>query len=105
MITSSDSEKANAVKAIIESIGVPVEVGQEFSGPVVSIVKDRNSGKEIGAIVEIGPNKDGMIHVSSLGTGGFVERVSDVVKEGDMVKVRVKEVDNERGRISLTRIG
>ncbi|MBI4948075.1 polyribonucleotide nucleotidyltransferase [Candidatus Berkelbacteria bacterium] len=104
MITSNNAEVAESVKQIVESIGKALEVGEEFTGPVVSIVKDKNSGKEIGAIVQITPNKDGMIHVSSLGTGGFVQNVSDVVKVGDSVKVRVKEVDNERGRISLVRI-
>ncbi len=104
-ITSGDASAAESVKGIVESIGIPVEVGQEFTGPVIDIVKDRNSGKEIGAIVQLGGNKDGMIHVSSLGTGGFVQNVSDVVKVGDTVTVRVKDVDVERGRISLTRIG
>jgi len=104
MITSNDAEKANAVKAIVESLGQPIEVGQEFTGEVVNIVTDRNSGKEIGAIVQLTPNQDGMVHVSSLGTGGFVEKVSDVVQVGQMVKVRVKDIDAERGRISLTRI-
>lgn len=104
MITSNDAEVANAVKAIVEAIGVPIEVGQEFTGGVVNIVTDRNSGKEIGAIVQLTPNADGMIHVSSLGTGGYVEKVSDVIKVGDTVKVRVKDVDSERGRISLERI-
>ncbi|HSX41807.1 MAG TPA: polyribonucleotide nucleotidyltransferase [Candidatus Saccharimonadales bacterium] len=104
-ITSGDAAAAEAVKTIVESIGIPIEVGTEFTGPITDIVKDRNSGKEIGAIVQLTPNKDGMIHVSSLGTGGFVERVSDVVKVGDTVTVKVKDVDEERGRISLTRIG
>jgi len=105
MITSNDSEKAAAVKAIVESIGKPIEIGQEFTGSVVSIQKDRNSGKEIGAIVQLTPNKDGMIHISALGNGQFVERVSDVVKVGDKVQVKVKAVDPEKGRISLVRIG
>ncbi|QQG49724.1 MAG: polyribonucleotide nucleotidyltransferase [Candidatus Berkelbacteria bacterium] len=104
MITSADAEKAARVKGIVESIGIPLKIGDELEGEIVSIVKDRTSGKEIGAIVQLGPNKDGMIHVSALGNGQFVERVSDVVKVGDVVKVRVKDVDPERGRISLTKI-
>lgn len=104
-ITSNDAAAAESVKGIVESIGVPIEVGQEFTGPITDIVKDRNSGKEIGAIVQLSGNKDGMIHVSALGTGGFVQNVSDVVKVGDTVTVRVKDVDPDRGRISLTRIG
>mgnify|MGYP000710494087 CR=1 FL=1 len=105
LITSIDSERAEAVKKIIESIGTPLEIGQELEGEVVSIQKDRTSGKEIGAIVQIAPNKDGMVHVSALGTGGYVERVSDVVKVGQMIKVRVKDIDPDRGRISLERVG
>ncbi len=103
MITSLDSEAAERVKKLVEAIGIPLNVGDEFDGEVVSIVKDRNSGKEIGAIVELGPNKDGMIHISALGNGQYVERVSDVVKVGDKIKVRIKDIDSERGRISLAK--
>lgn len=106
MITSADAEKAERVKKIVESIGVPLKVGEEFEGEVISIVKDKIRGNEIGAIVQLGPNRDGMIHISSIGLNGqFVQKVSDVVKIGDTVKVRVKDVDSERGRISLVRIG
>ncbi|OGD61684.1 polyribonucleotide nucleotidyltransferase [Candidatus Berkelbacteria bacterium RIFCSPLOWO2_01_FULL_50_28] len=105
MITSNDAAKAEEVKAIVESIGKPVVVGEEFEGTVVNIQKDRMSGKEIGAIVQLSPNKDGMIHISALGNGQFVEKVSDVVKVGDKVKVKVKDVDADKGRISLVRIG
>jgi polyribonucleotide nucleotidyltransferase len=104
MITTADSEVAQAVKLIVESIGKPIEVGQEFTGPIMQIVKDRNKGNEIGAIVQLTPNRDGMIHISALGSGQFVKNVSDVVKVGDTVNVKVKDVDPERGRISLARI-
>lgn len=104
MITSNDSEVAQAVKAIVESMGKSIEVGEEFTGEIVSIVKDRNSGKEIGAIVQLTPNHDGMIHISALGNGEFVRNVSDVVKVGETVHVKVKDVDNDKGRISLVRI-
>lgn len=104
MITSNDAAKAQAVKEIVESMGKSIEVGQEFSGEIVSIVKDRNSGKEIGAIVQLTPNRDGMIHISSLGNGEFVRNVSDVVKVGETVKVKVKDVDPEKNRISLIRL-
>lgn len=101
MITSTDPEVAKKVKETVESIGKSIEVGEEFEGEVVSIVKDRNSGKDIGAIVQITPNRDGMIHISSLGSGQFVSHVTDVVNIGDRIKVRVKDVDVEKGRISL----
>lgn len=104
MITSNDAAAAAAVLADVEGIGKPIEIGQEIEGTVVNIQKDRMSGKEIGAIVQLSPNKDGMVHVSALGTGGFVERVSDIVKVGDKIKVRVKDVDKEKGRISLVKV-
>ncbi len=105
MITTADAKVADSVKTIVEAIGKPIELGQEFTGPVIQIVKDRNSGKEIGAIVQLTPNRDGMIHISALGNGQFVQNVSDVVKVGDTLTVKVKEVDSERGRISLARVG
>lgn len=104
MITTVDADVAAQVKAIVEGIGRPIEVGQEFTGEVVQIMKDRNSGKDIGAIVQLTPNRDGMIHISALGNGQFVKNVSDVIKVGETVKVRVKDVDPERGRISLVRV-
>lgn len=104
MITTTDAKVADSVKTIVEAIGKPIELGQEFTGPVIQIVKDRNSGKEIGAIVQLTPNRDGMIHISALGNGQFVQNVSDVVKVGDTLTVKVKEVDSERGRISLSRV-
>lgn len=103
MITSADSAKAAAVKEIIESIGTPLEVGQEFEGEVTQIMKDRNSGKEIGAIVQLTANRDGMIHISALGSGRFVNRVTDVVKVGERLKVKINAIDQDRGRISLVR--
>ncbi len=104
MITTADAKVADSVKAIVEGIGKPIDIGQEFTGPVIQIVKDRNSGKEIGAIVQLTPNRDGMIHISALGNGQFVQNVSDVVKVGDTLTVKVKDVDPERGRISLARV-
>ena len=67
-------------------------------------MKDRTTGKEIGAIVQIAPNKDGMVHISAL-ANTRVEKVSDVVKVGDKMKVKVVAVDAERGRISLAKEG
>jgi len=64
-------------------------------------VKDRNSGKEIGAIVQILPNKDGMVHISQI-ADRRIETVSSELKIGQVVKVKVMEVDKERGRVSLS---
>jgi predicted RNA-binding protein with RPS1 domain len=54
-----------------------------------------------GAFVDLG-GVDGLVHVSQLGTGGYVERVEDVVQVGQVVKVRIAEVDMDRGRVSLS---
>jgi predicted RNA-binding protein with RPS1 domain len=54
-----------------------------------------------GAFVDLG-GVDGLVHVSQLGTGGYVERVEDVVQVGQVVRVRIAEVDMERGRVSLS---
>jgi polyribonucleotide nucleotidyltransferase len=64
-----------------------------FNGSVTRIIP-------IGAFVEILPGKEGMIHISQL-SEARVEKVEDVVKVGDAVTVRVREIDN-RGRINLT---
>jgi len=68
---------------------------------VTSILKDRMRGNEIGAIVQILPNKDGMVHISQIAPER-IEKVSDKLKIGDIVKVKVMEVDKERGRVSLS---
>ena len=67
--------------------------GEVFSGSITRIIP-------IGAFVEILPGKEGMIHISQL-SEARVEKVEDVVKVGDEVTVRVREIDN-RGRINLT---
>src|SRR5262249_19721262 len=57
---------------------------------------------ESGAIVQLGPGKDGMIHISEL-EHRRVNQVTDVLKEGDIVTVKVVEVDKARGRVRLSR--
>ncbi|HWE64261.1 MAG TPA: S1 RNA-binding domain-containing protein, partial [Chloroflexota bacterium] len=69
-------------------------VGEWREGKVTGIAA-------FGAFVDLG-GVDGLVHVSQLGTGGFVERVEDVVQVGQVVRVRVAEVDAERGRVSLS---
>jgi len=101
MITCTDSEKAQEAKAWVEDIARDIQVGEEYEGEVTEIIKDKMNGREIGAIVKLGRTRDGMCHVSQL-SNDYLENVSDVVKVGDTLKVRVAEVDNERGRISLT---
>ena len=70
------------------------EIGRIYEGEVRTI-------KEFGAFVQILPGTDGMVHISEL-TNERVKNVTDVVKEGDIIKVKVIDVDN-RGRIRLSR--
>jgi polyribonucleotide nucleotidyltransferase len=88
-------DKAGIVKAmeIIHSIVDPIEVGKTYTGKVVRIMP-------FGAFVELSPNKDGMIHISKLDTKR-VAKVEDVVNIGDVVRVKVLEVDR-MGKISLS---
>lgn len=101
MITSVDSEGAARAKAWVENIVKELAVGEIYEGSVVKIVTDRNKGTEIGAIVEVLPGKDGMVHISQI-AHERVEKVSDKLKLGDKVKVKVMEVDKEKGRVSLS---
>jgi len=101
MITSTDSEGAKKAQAWIEGIVKEIEVGEIYEGKVLKIVTDKNRGNEIGAIVELAPGKDGMVHISQI-AHERVEKVSDKVKVGDVVKVKVMEVDKEKGRVGLS---
>lgn len=101
MISSTDFEMAKKAENIITSTMKEPQVGEIYEGEVVQIVKDRMRGTEIGAIVQLTPNKDGMVHISQIAPQR-IEKVSDFVKIGDVVKVKVVEVDKEKGRISLS---
>jgi len=101
MISSADASAAQIAKDLVEGQTVEAEVGKIYEGEVKNIQTDRNSGKEIGAIVEIMPGKDGMVHISEI-KNERIEKVSDFVKVGDKVKVKVLAVDPERGRVSLS---
>lgn len=101
MITSTDGEGAARAKQWIENIVKEIEIGEIYEGQVVNIVTDRNKGTEIGAIVQLLPGKDGMVHISQI-SHERTNKVSDVLKVGDTVKVKVMEVDKEKGRVSLS---
>lgn len=101
LISSADSEAAAIAQKLVEGQTVEAELNKIYDGTVVNIQKDRNSGKEIGAIVEIMPGKDGMVHISEV-ANKRIERVSDVVKVGQKVRVKVVSVDPERGRVGLS---
>jgi len=93
-IASVDIEACRMAKKIIDDIVFVPEVGKLYYGKVVRIIP-------IGAFVELVPGKDGMVHISKL-ENYRVEKVEDVLKEGDMTWVKVTEID-ERGRINLSR--
>lgn len=95
-IASPDSEAAEQAKKTIETIVKDIEVGEIYTGKVVRIMP-------FGAFVELLPGKDGLVHISKL-ANERVEKVEDVVKIGDEVKVKVVEIDKQ-GRVNLTRKG
>ncbi|MFT3758574.1 polyribonucleotide nucleotidyltransferase [Thauera sp.] len=92
-ISSVSAEGAQAAKAKIEAITAEVEVGKVYEGPVVRLL-------DFGAIVNIMPGRDGLLHVSQI-ANERVNNVSDYVKEGQVVRVKVLETD-ERGKIRLS---
>jgi Polyribonucleotide nucleotidyltransferase (polynucleotide phosphorylase) len=93
-IATSDEAMSIKAKAMIMGIVKDPEVGDEFEGKVVKILE------QTGAFVELAPGKDGMIHISKL-SKNRVEKVSDVLNEGNIVKVQVIKVDNAKNRIDL----
>jgi len=100
MITSTNGEMGEKAINWVKDLTREITVGETFEGPVQKIVTDQ-SGNEIGAIVQLTSSKDGMVHISQF-SNERIARVSDVVKVGETLKVKVMEVDTERGRISLS---
>ena len=98
LITIASPDGASIKKALnwIKSLVEEPEVGKIYEGTVVSI-------KDFGAFVNILPGIDGMLHISQL-SDKRVGKVTDVLKEGQTVRVKLTEIDN-RGRLSLTMKG
>ncbi|MGN7612023.1 polyribonucleotide nucleotidyltransferase [Magnetococcales bacterium HHB-1] len=92
-IASLDAENAMAAAELVKQIVAEVEKGQIYTGRVVRIT-------DFGAFVNILPKRDGLVHISQL-SNRRVQRVTDVVREGDEVKVKVLDIDRQ-GRIKLT---
>ena len=92
-ISSSNGDEIEAAKKWIEGIVEEAEVGKIYTGKVVNIV-------DFGAFVNFMGGKDGLVHVSEM-KNERVEKVTDVVSEGDEVKVKVLEIDN-RGKVRLS---
>jgi polyribonucleotide nucleotidyltransferase len=93
-IACTDSAGANRAREMVERITEDVQIGRVYEGRVISI-------KDFGAFIEIQEGQDGLCHVSELDEN-YVKSVGDVVKIGDVVKVKVIAID-EQGRVKLSR--
>ena len=92
-LTGKDNS-AEKAKAIVEEMTHEFKVGEVLKGEVVKIA-------DFGAFVRLNPFTDGMVHISEIAPFR-VERVSDIIKEGMIVPVKVIRIDEERGKISLS---
>ncbi len=92
-IASTESSKAEEAKRRIEQLTAEVEVGKVYEGPITKIL-------EFGALVNLLPGKDGLLHISQI-AHERVEKVTDYLSEGQVVKVKVLETD-EKGRVKLS---
>jgi polyribonucleotide nucleotidyltransferase len=93
VIACMSAEAGAAAKKRIEDITAEVEVGRIYEGPVLRLL-------DFGAIVQVLPGKDGLLHISQI-ANERVNAVSDYLKEGQMVKVKVLEAD-DKGRLRLS---
>ena len=94
-VASKDGPGGAQAKQLIESIVKDVEAGEIYTGRVTKTTA-------FGAFVEIKPGREGLVHISKLARHR-VEKVEDVIKEGETIKVRVLEIDRQN-RVSLTAI-
>lgn len=92
-VAAADTDKIEQALDWIRSLTEEPEVGKIYEGKVVSI-------KDFGAFINIMPGTDGMVHISKL-SDERVERVEDVLTEGQIIKVKLTGID-ERGRLSLS---
>jgi polyribonucleotide nucleotidyltransferase len=92
-IASNDSAKADEAKRRIAEITAEVEIGKVYEGPVTKIL-------DFGALINLLPGKDGLLHISQI-AHERVEKVTDYLSEGQIVKVKVLETD-EKGRVKLS---
>jgi polyribonucleotide nucleotidyltransferase len=92
-IACTSAEQGEEAQRRIAQITAEVEVGQIYEGPVVKIL-------DFGAVVSLLPGKDGLVHISQI-AHERVKAVGDFVKEGDVVKVKVVEID-DKGKVRLS---
>jgi len=93
-ITGVGAESVNSAQAMVEGSVAEVEVGRIYKGKVTRLMN-------FGAFVEVLPGKEGLVHISQLDVKR-VEKVEDIVKEGDIIEVKCVEVDT-MGRVNLSR--
>jgi polyribonucleotide nucleotidyltransferase len=93
-IASIDEDSANAAINMIKMLTKEIERGTVYTGKVKKVI-------DAGVVVELGPNVDGFVHVSQL-ADGFVKKASDIAKEGEMMTVKVIDIE-DNGRIKLSR--
>ena len=94
-IASVDEASAKKAKGIIDSIVKDIEIGDVYLGTVVGI-------KDFGAFVNLKPGTDGLLHISRI-ANRRIDKVEDVLSMGEQVLVRVIDIDEKNGKISLTR--
>ena len=92
-IAATAQSISDSAKSMIEEITAGPQVGKVYEGKVVKIM-------DFGAFVSVTPNQDGLVHISQI-SQERVNDVNDVLSEGDIVKVKVLEVDKQ-GRVKLT---
>jgi polyribonucleotide nucleotidyltransferase len=94
LVYAANGEKGDALVERIRSMTKEVAVGDEYTGKVVKTTT-------FGAFVELAKGTDGLLHISNVSPGQRVATVEEVLNKGDLIAVRVVEVDRERGRIGL----
>lgn len=92
-VSSTDATKAQEAIRRIEEITAEVEIGQTYEGPVTKIL-------DFGALVNVLPGKDGLLHISQI-AHERVNKVTDYLSEGQIVKVKALDVD-DKGRVKLS---
>jgi polyribonucleotide nucleotidyltransferase len=97
-VTAKTQEAGKAALEFIKWILKDIEVGDIYDGKIIKILDT------VWAIVEIGRGKEGMVHISKFGVRERIDNVNNVAKMGEIIKVRVYNVDKEKGRIGLEKI-
>jgi polyribonucleotide nucleotidyltransferase len=92
-IASTDGAKADEAKRRILMITADVEIGKVYEGAITKIL-------DFGALVNLLPGKDGLLHISQI-SNERINKVTDVLQEGQIVRVKVMELD-EKGRVKLS---